>query len=73
MIRINLAAPLLAKNARNGAPSNFVMEKWATRPAGSFVVLPRSHSSQKPGLNGPPPVRPKSRGIIIFFPEQVPA
>jgi hypothetical protein len=37
MIRINLAVPLLAKNARNGAPSSFVMEKWATRLTRRFV------------------------------------
>jgi hypothetical protein len=44
MIRINLAVPLLANNARNRATS-FVMDKWATRECGAFVLLRRSHLS----------------------------
>jgi hypothetical protein len=43
MIRINLAVPLLAKNATNGAPSSFAMEKWANRPAPLFITV-KSHA-----------------------------
>jgi hypothetical protein len=39
-------APLLAKNARNGAPSGFVIEKWAKNknaglvgPAASLLLI----------------------------------